>query len=311
MTTPSPAWPGGTPASWTPPTASGTTRRDLSVSVAAAAALACVGSTSREGDEGARVPALFVSHGAPSLALDPAGGADLARLGASLPPLRGMVVVSAHWEDTPVALGTVTTRPLWHDYGGFAPELRQVRYDAPAAPELAARVEGLLAGVPGGVARRPTRPWDHGVWVPLVHLAPRADVPVLQVSLPSGLTPAQLIEAGRRLAPLRREGVLVLASGGAVHNLRELDWGGAASPAPWAVDFESWLRQHVASFDLETLAAVRDRAPALQSAHPTEEHLLPLFVALGAAADTPRPAVTFPVEGFEYGSLSRLAVALG
>jgi 4,5-DOPA dioxygenase extradiol len=284
-------------------------RRDLGAGAAAAAALACVGADDRGQDAATPMPALFVSHGAPSLALDPVAGADLARVGASLPRPRALLVVSAHWEETPIALGTVAPRALLHDYGGFAPELRDVRYDAPTAPALAARVRGLLAGVPGGVVDRPSRPWDHGVWVPLLHLVPRADVPLLQVSLPSHLTPSQLIDVGRRLAPLRDEGVLVVGSGGAVHNLRELAWDGGAPTPRWALDFEAWLREHVARFDLDTLAAVHERAPALRRAHPTEEHLLPLFVTLGAAADRP-PTVRFPIEGFELGSLSRLTIEL-
>lgn len=284
-------------------------RRDLAAGATAAAALACVGADDRAPGTSTAMPALFVSHGAPSLALDHVAGADLARLGAALPRPRALLVVSAHWEDTPIALGTVEPRALFHDYGGFAPELREVRYDAPTAPDLAARVRGLLAGVPGGVTDVPSRPWDHGVWVPLVHLTPRADVPLLQVSLPSQLTPGQLIEVGRRLAPLRAEGVLVVGSGGAVHNLREVTWDGTAPPPRWALDFEAWLREHVARFDLDTLAAVRERAPALRRAHPTEEHLLPLYVALGAAADR-TPTVSFPVQGFELGSLSRLTIAL-
>jgi len=285
------------------------TRRDVAAGAAAAAALACVGADDRSAPPAAPMPALFVSHGAPSLALDPVAGADLARLGAALPRPRALLVVSAHWEETPIALGAVAPRALLHDYGGFAPELREVRYDAPTAPALAARVRGLLATVPGGVVDRPTRPWDHGVWVPLVHLAPRADVPLLQVSLPSHLTPSQLIDVGRRLAPLRDEGVLVIGSGGAVHNLRELAWDGGAQTPRWALDFEAWLREHVGRFDVDTLAAVHERAPALRRAHPTEEHLLPLFVTLGAAADGAR-TVRFPIEGFELGSLSRLTIEL-
>ena len=203
----------------------------------------------------------------------------------------------------------MTARPLWHDYGGFAPELRRVRYDAPGASDLARRVEGLLAPTPGGVVRAPERPWDHGVWVPLVHLVPDARVPLLQVSLPSGLSPAKLIEVGKRIAPLRHEGVLIVGSGGAVHNLGALDWSGSAAPPRWALEFEGWLREHTARFDLDALGAVHDRAPALRRAHPTEEHLLPLFVALGAASERTRQ-VRFPVEEFEFGSLSRLSIEL-
>jgi len=293
------------------------TRRDIAIGAAAAAALACVGTdpepSAGPGADAARgagwqLPTLFVSHGAPSLALDPIGGADLNRLGAALARPRALLVVSAHWEETPLALGTLQPRPLLHDYGGFARELRDVRYDAPTAPDLAARARGLLAGVPGGVVDVPGRPWDHGVWVPLVHLVPRADVPLLQVSLPSHLAPGQLLDVGRRLAPLASDGVLIVGSGGAVHNLRDLAWGEPSAPPPrWALDFEGWLREHVARFDLDALAAVRERAPALRRAHPTEEHLLPLFVALGAAAERPGQ-VRFPVEGFELGSLSRLTI---
>jgi 4,5-DOPA dioxygenase extradiol len=255
------------------------------------------------------VPALFVSHGAPDLALDRVKGADLVRLGASLPALRAVLVVSAHWERSPATLGTTTTRALLHDYGGFAPELRQVVYPAPAAPDVAERVAALLTG-PRPLEREPTRPFDHGVWVPLVHLLPRADVPVVQLSLPSRASGADLLALGSRLAPLADEGVLVLGSGGLVHNLRELDWSEREPPPAWASDFEAWARAALAARDGDALADFATRAPALARAHPTLEHFLPLLVAAGAGLAR-GGAVAFPIGGFEYGSLSRTAVRFG
>ena len=251
------------------------------------------------------LPALFVSHGAPSLALDPVHGADFAELAGSLPRPRAWLVVSAHWEATPLRVGAVERRELLHDYGGFDPRLREVRHDAPAAPDLAREVRARL---PEAVDA-PERPWDHGVWVPLVHINPTAATPVLQLSLPSNLSPAELLDLGARLRPLRDQGVGLLASGGFVHNLGALDWTGSAPPPTWALEFEGWLRATLAADDRDALADLERRAPALSLAHPTPEHLLPLLVARGAADDG--AAVSFPIGGFEYGSLSRTAVRFG
>ncbi|MCB9879280.1 MAG: dioxygenase [Planctomycetes bacterium] len=252
------------------------------------------------------MPSLFVSHGAPTLALDAAAGADFARLAAALPTPRAVLALSAHWLDAPATIGTRSTRELLYDFGGFPDELYRVRYEAPAAADLGARVEELLPGV----QRDDDRPWDHGVWVPLLHMFPAADVPVLQLSLPYRWTPKQLFELGRSLAPLRDEGVLVLGSGGAVHNLRAVDWRGDAPPPQWATDYEGWLRERLLAGQADDVVAFRERAPALRQAHPTDEHFLPLLVALGAAADG-GDAVTFPIEGWELGSMSRLAVRFG
>jgi 4,5-DOPA dioxygenase extradiol len=249
--------------------------------------------------------AIFVSHGAPSLALDAERGRDLARWGAALPRPEALVVVSAHWERTPLAIGARAPHPLLHDYGGFAPELREVTYDAPVAAALA---EELAAGLGGfDVERDDARPWDHGVWVPLVHAFPARDVPIVQLSLPSRAAPVDLARLGARLRELVDERVLLLASGGFVHNLRRLDWSEASAPPAWASDFEAWGRAALERGDLDTLLDWRAKAPAPDLAHPTPEHWLPLLVVAGAA---PR-AVRFPVQGFEYGSLSRLSVELG
>lgn len=253
------------------------------------------------------MPVLFVSHGAPTLALDAVAGADFTRLGAAMPRPRAVLVVSAHWLDAPPTIGTRTPRPLLHDFAGFPRELDAIRYDAPVATTLAADLRRRLPEL--HVADE--RPWDHGVWVPLLHLLPAADVPVLQLSMPWRWTPRQMFALGERLAPLAGEGVLVLGSGGAVHNLRRLDWNGGP-PAPWATGFEGWLRERLAARAFDDIVAYRDKAPDLALAHPTDDHFVPLLVAAGAAAAAPRAGdVTFPIEGFEYGSLSRLAVRFG
>ena len=252
------------------------------------------------------MPVVFVSHGAPSMALDREAGADFARLAATLPRPRAILVVSAHWLDTPATIGTRTRRPLLHDYSGFPAELGRVRYDAPAAPELADELERRVPGL----RRDDARPWDHGVWSPLVHMRPQADVPLLQLSVPWRWSGAQLFALGRGLAALRSEGVLVLASGGMVHNLGRLDWNGGDRPAGWALAFEGWVRERLASHDHDGLVAYRDKAPDLALAHPADDHFRPLLVAAGAASGADGP-VSFPIEGFELGSLSRLAVKFG
>lgn len=248
--------------------------------------------------------AAFVSHGAPSLALDVERGRELAAWGAELERPRALVVISAHWERTPLTIGTARSVPLLHDYGGFARELRDVTYDAPAAAELADTLEAGLADL--GVARDDARPWDHGVWVPLVHMFPARDVSLVQLSLPSRLAPVELAHLGARLRELVDERVLLLGSGGFVHNLGRIDWSETSAPPAWATDFEAWGRGVLDRGDLDTLVDFRDKAPAPSLAHPSLEHWLPLMVVAGAA---PR-AQRYPVEGFEYGSLSRLSVEL-
>jgi 4,5-DOPA dioxygenase extradiol len=229
------------------------------------------------------MPVVFVSHGAPSLALDFERGRPLGQLGQSLPRPQAILVISAHWQRTPFGLGTTRLRALLHDFSGFDPALERVSYPAPPAPALAETVRELI-----GAELYPERPWDHGVWVPLLHMYPAADIPVLQLSLASQLAPAELVAAGRRLAPLRQQGVLILASGGLVHNLGQLDWTERSGPAGWALEFEAWLCARLEAFDLESLCDYRRVAPAAGLAHPSAEHLLPLMIALGAAAAGPR-----------------------
>lgn len=287
-------------------------RRDflrLSATALAAAACSPVDSTMTrpiDPTPNARMPVLFVSHGAPTLALDQTAGLDFARVAAALPRPRAVLVVSAHWLDAPATIGTRTQRPLMYDFSGFPDALSRVRYDAPAAADVA---DELQRRVPT-LARNNERPWDHGVWVPLLHMFPAADVPVVQVSVPYHWTPQQLFALGQQLAPLRQQGVLLLGSGGAVHNLGRLDWRGDGAPPGWATQFEGWLRERLKANTIDDLIAFQERAPDLRLAHPTVDHFLPLLVALGAAS-VHGGEVTFPIEGWEFGSLSRLAVRWG
>ncbi len=254
------------------------------------------------------MPVAFLSHGAPTMAIDQVRGADFRSWAARLPRPRAVLVVSAHWLDAPATLGTRTPRGLMYDFSGFPDELYRLRYAAPVAAELASSLQKRLPNLRSD----DTRPWDHGVWVPLLHMFPAADVPVLQLSLPYSWSPRQLFDLGHQLAPLRQEGVLVLGSGGMVHNLGRLDWNGGTTPPAWATHFEGWVRQRLSTGDVDGLLAYRDHAPDLKLAHPTDDHFLPLLVAAGAAtARGTADPVTFPIEGFEFGSLSRLAVRFG
>jgi 4,5-DOPA dioxygenase extradiol len=250
---------------------------------------------------------VFVSHGAPTLALDQERGEGLREWAESLERPRAVLVVSAHWEAKVPTRGATRTLPLVHDFSGFPDALCRIAYPAPGAPDLADRVQSLLGD---GFDRDPRRGLDHGVWVPLLHMYPAADVPVLQLSLVRGASPKKLFALGQKLAPLRNEGVLVFGSGGMVHNLRELDPSPAAATPYWANEFDAWVANTLAEGDTEGLLEYRSRAPEAQRAHPTPEHINPLFVAAGAAS-LGEHAVGFPIRGFEMGSLSRRCVQFG
>jgi 4,5-DOPA dioxygenase extradiol len=251
------------------------------------------------------MPLGFVGHGAPTLAIDPGKGGDLTRWARNMPRPRAILAVSAHWEDTPATAGTIRMRELLYDFYNFPKELYELEYPAPGAPELARRLDSLI---PGGVKQQ-DRAWDHGVWVPLIHMAPDADIPVLQLSLPSHAGPQALFDLGRKLAALQDEGVFILGSGNIVHNLRRLDWAQGPPPS-WATEFDHWARETLAGQDFDALVDYRQKSPALRVAHPTEEHFQPLLVVAGAASARGSDA-SFPVEGFEYGSISRRCVQFG
>ncbi|GAA2695183.1 dioxygenase family protein [Streptomyces aculeolatus] len=227
------------------------------------------------------MPALYLSHGAPPLADDPVWPAELAAWAADLPRPRAVLVVSAHWEEAPLALGATTTVPLVHDFWGFPERYYRVRYPAPGAPALAESVRKLLRTPGDGVQDFPDRGLDHGAYVPLVEMYPDADIPVLQISMPT-LDPERLLALGRRLAPLREEGVLIVGSGFFTHNLAALRHKGDGPPA-WSAEFDAWGREALAAQDVDGLLDFAHKSPAGRLAHPRTEHFAPLFVTLGAA----------------------------
>ena len=252
-----------------------------------------------------RLPTLFLSHGSPMQAVEPGvAGRAWQALGPALPRPSAIVVASAHWE-TALPMATGSTRPQTiHDFGGFPPALYEIRYPAPGAPALAARITALLkdAGITGGVDG--TRGLDHGAWVPLRWMFPDASIPVVEIAVQPARGTAHHLALGRALAPLRDEGVLVIGSGHTTHNLREwmMDRRGAGGVAPYAAEFAAWVGARLAADDTDALVQYRERAPGAVRAHPTDEHFLPLFVAYGAAGEHPRTETI--VEGYEGGSLS-------
>jgi 4,5-DOPA dioxygenase extradiol len=254
-----------------------------------------------------RMPVIFAAHGAPVLLDDAAWMSELASWAAAMPKPKAILMVSAHWEERPATLGATRTVPLVYDFYGFPERYYETRYEAPGAPELAARVRELLPqhGIP--VAEDPERGLDHGAYVPLVAMYPQADVPVLQISMPA-LDPAELVALGRALAPLREEGVLVFGSGFLTHNMRYAFKPGTPG---WARDFDDWAKQALERFDVDALQDFRARAPAARMALPTWEHYAPVLVAAGAAALGERPRVSFPITGFWMdGAFTRRSVQL-
>ncbi|MCG4453574.1 dioxygenase [Pseudomonas sp. MMS21-TM103] len=246
------------------------------------------------------LPSLFISHGSPMLALEPgASGQALARLAAVLPRPRAILVVSAHWESGVLRVTSAAQPETWHDFGGFPPELYQLQYPAPGNPPLAAEIVQLLGAADLRAQLDPERPFDHGAWVPLSLMYPGADIPLVQLSLPSRQGPELQTRIGRALAGLRDQGVLLIGSGSITHNLGELDWhAGPELIEPWAQDFRDWMVARLAADDEAALHDYRQRAPAAVRNHPSDEHLLPLFFARAAGG-------LFKVEhsGFTLGAL--------
>ncbi|TWC19543.1 4,5-DOPA dioxygenase extradiol [Pseudomonas sp. SJZ085] len=246
------------------------------------------------------LPSLFISHGSPMLALEPGdSGPALARLAAQLPRPTAILIVSAHWESSELLVSANPQPRTWHDFGGFPPALYQVQYSAPGQPELAARVAELLNAAHLPARLDVQRPSDHGVWVPLSLMYPQADIPVVQLSLPSDQGPALQTRVGQALASLRQQGILLIGSGSITHNLRDLDWNaGPESVEPWAKDFRDWIVEKLAADDEVALHDYRRQAPNAVRSHPSDEHLLPLYFARGAGA---RFSVAH--EGFTMGTL--------
>jgi 4,5-DOPA dioxygenase extradiol len=251
------------------------------------------------------MPVVFLAHGAPPLLDDAGWVGELAAWGQALPRPKAIVVVSAHWEERPLAIGATRRVPLIYDFYGFPERFYQLSYAAPGAPEVAQRIRELLAAASIACVDEPERGLDHGTYIPLLCMYPAADVPVLQISLPSQ-SPAELLAVGRALAPLRREGVLLIGSGFLTHNLGALR---LRDTPGWARDFDAWSADVLARRDLDALVDYRSRAPGVRESLPTHEHFVPVVVAAGAAGESP---ASFPITGFWFGgAMTRRSVQFG
>lgn len=255
------------------------------------------------------MPAIFFGHGNPMNALaDNAYTKGWASIGKSLLRPNAVLCISAHWYLSETAVTAMDTPRTIHDFGGFPPELYKVQYPAPGAPQLAARVKGLLA--PLSVELDQGWGLDHGTWSVLCHVFPHADVPVVQLSIDETKPPEFHYEIGKMLAPLRDEGILIIGSGNIIHNLHTYAWGRhEVKPFDWAVRFETLARDLLLKGDDAPLVSYEMLGRDALLAAPTPDHYLPLLYVLGLRR--PGDEITFPVEGFDGGSISMLTVRLG
>ena len=254
------------------------------------------------------MPVIFLAHGSPLLLDDAPWVSELRRWAEAMPRPKAILMLSAHWEQKPIALSATHPVPLVYDFYGFPPKYYQVTYAAPGAPNLASRVKDLLARVePSAVQTE--RGLDHGAYVPLIAMYPKAEVPVLQLSLPS-LDARTQFTLGQALAPLRDEGVLIVGSGFLTHNLRALDLRPDPVTPSWARELDAWSTDVLMRRDVDALLDYRNRAPGVREALPTHEHFVPVIAALGAAIGG-ADKVTFPITGFIAGSLTRRSVQFG
>ncbi|HEV7619835.1 MAG TPA: class III extradiol ring-cleavage dioxygenase [Burkholderiaceae bacterium] len=252
-----------------------------------------------------RLPTLFISHGSPMLAIDDSPARRfLLELGKTLPRPKAIIVVSAHWESMDGPAVSDASRPeTIHDFGGFPAELFAIEYPVPGAPETAARAAELLEQAGFSVKRSPNRGLDHGAWVPLRLMYPDADIPTTQISVLRGATPAEHEKMGKALNRLRDEGVLIIGSGSLTHNLYELRGHAIDAPPPsWVSDFGTWMMTMLRDNQRESLLDYRRQAPSAARNHPTEEHLLPLFAAMGAAGEAAKAERIHA--SYEYGVLA-------
>lgn len=257
-----------------------------------------------------RYPSVFVSHGSPMLAF----GEDefstmLEKLSASMPKPKAVVFISAHSVSTETVHVLKTEKnSIIHDFGGFPDELYKLQYHCDGSPALSDQITQLLIKAGFQTSLDLDSPLDHGIWIPMKHLYPKGDVPVVRVSLPLALTPAQILKLGHALAPLREEGVMIVSSGGAVHNLRELRWTHKnAEGAKWAEEFEEWLVMMLHKKDVDSIVNAEEH-PHFYQSHPSQEHFLPVISAIGAAL--PNDQFKILQSGIEYFSLSMLTFAL-
>jgi 4,5-DOPA dioxygenase extradiol len=248
----------------------------------------------------ATLPTLFLSHGSPMHAIQPgAVRAVWEGIARDLPRPKAILIASAHWETNIPALTGVANPETIHDFYGFPKPLYEIQYPAHGAPDVAQKAVELLKKKGFSAVVDPERGLDHGAWSPLLHMYPKADVPVVQVAVQTKLGPQHHLELGRALAPLAAEGVLIIGSGHMTHNLRERSSGG---PAPYASEFQSWVKEKIDAKDFDSLVNYRELNPNGVRAHPTDEHFLPLFVALGAAGGNYRSERLY--DAIEMGSLA-------
>jgi 4,5-DOPA dioxygenase extradiol len=248
-----------------------------------------------------KMPALYIGHGAPPLLEDPIWGGELASWSADLPKPKAILIVSAHWESAPLTIGATETVPLIYDFGGFAPKYYNIQYRAPGAHDLATRIKALMGE---HVAEQPNRGLDHGAYIPLMKMYPGADIPVLQMSIPTQ-DPEKLFAIGQKLAPLRDEGILIIGSGFLTHGLPFLkEFRIEATPPGWSVEFDLWAKEVLERGAVDELMNYKALAPGLPYAHPTVEHFAPIFITLGTAmaADS---APKMAIEGYWMGLSKR------
>ena len=250
-----------------------------------------------------RMPALYIGHGAPMLLDDPLWTSQLRGVAANLPKPKAILIVSAHWESEPVTLSAPgAATPLIYDFGGFDPKFYRMTYETPDATELTQMVAKLMPD--NEPVHQSNRGLDHGAWVPLKVMYPDADIPVLQMSMPTS-NPEGLMALGKRLQTLRDQGVLIIGSGFLTHGLPFLrDWRIDAEAPGWSSDFDQWAAEALANGDIDTLAKFKEKAPGMPYAHPTVEHFTPLFVTLGAASN-PESAPDTLIDGYFMGLAKR------
>jgi 4,5-DOPA dioxygenase extradiol len=250
------------------------------------------------------LPSLYISHGAPMLLDDELWTSQLAAWSANLPKPKAILIVSAHWESAPISISsTAANTPLIYDFGGFAPKFYQMQYATPDSSWLGDMVAKLMPDNEP-LHRHTSRGLDHGAWVPLRVMYPDADIPVLQLSMPTS-DPVKLLDLGKRLRALRDEGVLVIGSGFMTHGLPYIrDWRPEAAAPGWSADFDHWAQEALARGDVDTLIDYRNSAPGMPYAHPTVEHFTPLFISLGAASNPENIAET-KIDGYFMGLAKR------
>jgi len=250
-----------------------------------------------------QMPALYIGHGAPMLLDDPLWTSQLRDVAGKIERPKAILIVSAHWESAPISLtNSAANTPLVYDFSGFDRKFYEMTYNTPDASALAAQVAALMPKSES--VHQSNRGLDHGAWVPLRVMYPDADIPVLQMSMPTS-DPGSLIEIGKRLRPLRDEGVLIIGSGFMTHGLPYLrDWSADAKAPSWSSDFDQWAAEALAIGDIETLAAFKDLAPGVRYAHPTVEHFTPLFITLGAAKQADAVPETL-IDGYFMGLSKR------